>query len=60
MVYLSETFSSKGRIFYVVIGSAYWGLAAALLPIPAYFINNWKHLEIFISVLCLIPLPFLM
>lgn len=59
LVYLTESFSLKSRAFYTINSLTYWGLAASILPLIAYLMANWIHLQLFISIYGLVFVPFL-
>ena len=56
-IMVSELFSSRQRTFAGSVSQVTWGLNAGLLAILAYFLTNWVHLQLAISLSGLACLP---
>uniref|UniRef100_A0A8C5GG25 Solute carrier family 22 member 4-like n=1 Tax=Gouania willdenowi TaxID=441366 RepID=A0A8C5GG25_GOUWI len=55
----SETLIGNVRIIYASVGTmSAFALGYMILPILAYFLRDWKHLQLALSVPCLLYIPF--
>jgi len=53
----SEMFAAKYRTFAGAIIENFWAVATCLLALLAYFVPNWVHLQLTISLFGLLTVP---
>ncbi|XP_072025827.1 solute carrier family 22 member 15-like [Amphiura filiformis] len=56
-VLLSEIFPPEVRTMSTPIVGIIWGVAVTTFTPVAYLLPNWRHYELFVSLLCLIAIP---
>ena len=53
-----EMFAPEKRSLAGGIGNIMWGIGVALIAPLAYLLPNWRHLQMTVSLVCLIGVPF--
>ncbi|ESN92518.1 hypothetical protein HELRODRAFT_194223 [Helobdella robusta] len=56
-VLMCEFFSADERTLVGLLGSNFWAFGCAVLPLMAYLLNNWMHLQLFISLFSFLNIP---
>jgi len=56
-VLICELFAAKYRTFAGIIAGNFWAVATCFLALLAYLLQNWVHLQLFISLFGLLTIP---